>query len=231
MASDEAGTRFSQFTRIDTSRSLLNPSPDALQESVDKLLPNGLWKVGQCFEDLLGTRPRAAAHYNPKYFERDGAILLAHGLYNTVYAEQLETGAIQRAKFHLRTGVNTKGQDGVPHDRYSHGRPGAVYAVPVRSDVATTQKEFTQVHVSYYMQSKGNKGKPKKPKKPKKPTRQKRQKLLEQLIAAIPMQQLQRAFDQRWTSAWELRKLQPKYGFKESNNTIYSELRVLFDEY
>ena len=86
MASDEAGTRFSQFTRIDTSRSLLNPSPYALQESVDKLLSSGLWKIGGCFEDLLGTRPRSV-HYSPKYFVRDGAILLAHGLCVTEYAE------------------------------------------------------------------------------------------------------------------------------------------------
>ena len=104
------------------------------------------------------------------------------------------------------------------HDRYSPARPGAVYAVPVRSDVATTQEEFNQVHKSYYLQSKGRKGKPT------------RQELLEQLIAAIPMQQLQRAFDWR-RSAGELVKLQLKYGFKTSNAAIYSELRVLFDEF
>ena len=216
-------TRFSQFARIDTSRSLLNPSPDALQESVDKLLPDGLWKVGQCFEDLLGTRPRAAAHYNPKYFERDGAILLAHGLYNTVYAEQLETGAIQRAKFHLRTGVNTKGQDGVPHDRYSHGRPGAVYAVPVRSDVATTQEEFHAVHVSYHMErTHGTTTKDGR-------MAAKRAKLLDELIAAIPTQLIRRAFVHP-TSRQVLHNLQVKYNFKTSNSTIYKELRALFVE-
>ena len=216
-------TRFSQFARIDTSRSLLNPSPDALQESVDKLLPDGLWKVGQCFEDLLGTRPRNAAHYSPKYFERDGAILLAHGLYNTEYAEQLETGAIQRAKFHLRTGVNTKDQDGVPHDHYSHGRPGAVYAVPVRSDVATTQEEFHAVHVSYHMErTHGTTTKEGR-------MAAKRAKLLDELIAAIPTQQIQRAFVHPRSNG-ELIKLQRKYNFKASNGKIYMELRALFVE-
>ena len=216
-------TRFSQFARIDTSRSLLNPSPDALQESVDKLLPDGLWKVGQCFEDLLGTRPRNAAHYSPKYFERDGAILLAHGLYNTEYAEQLETGAIQRAKFHLRTGVNTKDQDGVSHDHYSHGRPGAVYAVPVRSDVATTQEEFHAVHVSYHMErTHGTTTKEGR-------MAAKRAKLLDELIAAIPTQQIQRAFVHPRSNK-QLIKLQRKYNFKASNGKIYMELRALFVE-
>ena len=44
----------------------------------------------------------------------------------------------------------------------------------------------------------------------------KRAKLLDELIYAIPMQQLQRAFESP-TSPGELRKLQRKHGFKESN--------------
>ena len=215
--------RFSQFTRIDTSRSLLNPSPDALQELVDKLLPDGLWKVGQCFEDRLGTRPRDAAHYSPKYFVRDGAILLAHGLCVTEYAEQLETGAIQRAKFHLRTGVNTKDQDAVSHDHYSHERPGAVYAVPVRSDVATTQEEFHAVHVSYHMErTHGTTTKEGR-------MAAKRAKMLDELIAAIPRQQIRRAFVHP-TSRQVLHNLQVKYNLKTSNLKIYKELRALFVE-
>ena len=222
MASDEAGTRFSQFTRIDTSRSLLNPSPYALQELLDELLSSGLWKIGGCFEDLLGTRPRSV-HYSPKYFVRDGAILLAHGLCVTEYAEQLETGAIQRAKFHLRTGVNTKDQDAVSHDHYSHERPGAVYAVPVRSDVATTQEEFHAVHVSYHMErTHGTTTKEGR-------MAAKRAKMLDELIAAIPRQQIRRAFVHP-TSRQVLHNLQVKYNLKTSNLKIYKELRALFVE-
>ena len=216
-------TRFSQFARIDTSRSLLNPSPDALQESVDKLLSGGLWKIGQCYEDRIGIRPCDAAQYNPKYFDRNGAFLLAHGLFDTAFAEQLETGAIQRAKFHLHTGVNTKDQDGVSHDHYSHGRPGAVYAVPVRSDVATTQEEFHAVHVSYHMErTHGTTTKEGR-------MAAKRAKVLDELIAAIPTQQIQRAFVHPRSSK-QLNKLQSKYNFKASNNKIYMELRALFVE-
>ena len=43
------------------------------------------------------------------------------------------------------------------------------------------------------------------------------------------MKQLQRVF--RGTSSSPLRKLQRKYGFKQSDTTMYSELRVLFDEH
>ena len=57
----------------------------------------------------------------------------------------------------------------------------------------------------------------------------KRAKLPKQLIAAIPMQQLQQAFESP-TSAKRLWKLQRKHGFKESNKTIYMELHALFDE-
>ena len=206
---------------LDTTQALYNPTSAVLIELETANLSTGLWKIGSCYEDKLSIRPRCAAQYDPVYFDRDRAVRLCYGLVDTAHAALLETACIRHAKFDLMTGVNTKSKDDTPHDGYCAGRPGALYAVPVRSDVATTQEEFTQVHVSYYMQSKP----------PKKSTHQKRQELLEQLIAAIPMQQLQRAFDQRWTSAWELRKLQPKYGFKESNNTIYSELRVLFDEY
>ena len=39
-------------------------------------LSEGLWKVGQCFENLLDKRTRNAAHYNKAYFNVDGAIIL-----------------------------------------------------------------------------------------------------------------------------------------------------------
>ena len=97
--------------------------------------------------------------YEPEYYYREGAILLAYGLVDTARAEQLETAALQRAKFDLGTGVNTKDRDGLPHDGYCSARPGALYAVPVRSDVATTQEEFKRVFVSYYVKLKGGKKK------------------------------------------------------------------------
>ena len=58
----------------------------------------------------------------------------------------------------------------------------------------------------------------------------KRAKLLDELIAAIPTQQLQRAFESP-TSPGVLWQLQRKHGFNESNKTIYMELRALFDEH
>ena len=137
---------------------------------------------------------------------------------DTQLAAMLETTAIQHAKFQLRIAVNTKSRDDVPHDGYSPERPAALYAVPVRPHI-TTQQQFEEEHVSYYLKRKG---------KPKLSKQQKRAKLLDELIDAIPMQQLQRAFI--GTSAGPLRQLQLKYGFKESNTAIYSELRVLFDE-
>ena len=137
-----------QFTYIDTTQSLYDPRRYQLIFVVDQHLSSGLWKIGQCYEDKLGTFPRDAAQYDTRY--RDDVVLLAHGMVDKLIAEQLETDAIQRAKFHLRTGVNTKDQDAVSHYHYSSARPGAVYAVPVRSDVATTQEEFKQVHVPYY---------------------------------------------------------------------------------
>ena len=195
---------------------------ELLYSCIVYILSAGLWKVGQCFQDLLDNRPRDAAHYNPQCFNRDGAIVLVHGLVDTARAEQLETDAIQRAKLHLRTGVNDKSKDAVSHDLYSHERPGAVYAVPVRSDVATTQDEFKQVHVSYYME-RTHGGTTKEERKAAK-----RFNLLDELIDAIPMQQLQRAFAMPNKSA--LNKLQTKYDFNESNNEIYKELQTLFDE-
>ena len=106
-------TDLSQFTRLNTNLSLSNPRRDELQAFVDEHLSTGLWKIGQCFQDRLGVRPRCAAHYDPQYFDRDSAILLAHDLIDTARAELLETDAIRRAKFHLRTGVNNKGKDAV----------------------------------------------------------------------------------------------------------------------
>ena len=81
------------------------------------------------------------------------------------------------------------------HDHYSHERPGAVYAVPVRSDVATTQEEFHAVHVSYHMErTHGTTTKDGRMAAKRAKLLAKRAKLLDELIAAIPTQQIQRAF-------------------------------------
>ena len=217
-------TDLSQFTHLDTSKSLDNPCLHKLIAHVDGLLCSGLWKIGGCFEDQLGIRPRSATHYNEQYFNRKGAVLIAHGLVDTTHAEQLETAGIQRAKFHLHTGVNTKSRDGVPHDAYSPVRPGALYAVPVRPDVATTQYEFHQVHVSYHKRKAESSAAERVDE-----LAEKRAKMLDELIDAIPMQQLQHAF-QSPTSPGELVKLQVKHNINKSNKQIYMELRALFDE-
>ena len=207
---------------LDTTQALYNPTSAVLIELETANLSTGLWKIGSCYEDQLGTRPRSTAQYNPVYFDRDRAVRLCYGLVDTAHAALLETACIRHAKFDLMTGVNTKSKDDTPHDGYCARRPGALYAVPVRSDVATTQDEFKQVHVSYYME-RTHGGTTKEERKAAK-----RFKLLDELIDAIPMQQLQRAFAMPNKSA--LNKLQTKYDFNESNNEIYKELQTLFDE-
>ena len=215
---------------LDTTHALYNPSNALLIALVTSLLSTGLWKIGSCYEDLLGTRPRDAAQYNPTYFNRDGAVCLCYGLIDKAYAALLETAGIQHAKFNLKTGVNTKSKDDTPHDGYRAERPGALYAVPVLPHVATTQAGFKEVHVSRHMMiTHGNTTKEERKADKEERKAAKRAKLLDELIAAIPMQQLQRAF-QSESSPRELWKLQHKYHFKESNNGIYKELRALFEE-
>ena len=130
-------------------QALHNPKLGELLEAVDQRLSQGLWKVGQCFEHQLPFRPRGS-HYSATYFDRQRGILLAYGLTDTARASQLETAAIQRAKYVLRTGVNAKDRDGVSHDDYCASRPGALYAVPVLTGVAKTQAKFKKIHVSPY---------------------------------------------------------------------------------
>ena len=131
---------------------LRNPTCEQLMEAVNLRLSEGLWKVGQCFEDKLDKRPHDSCHYNKSYFNVDGAIILCIGLLDTKNSATLETAAIKRAKYTLRTGVNSKDADDVSHNCYSAERPGAIYAVPVWPEFAKTQKEFDEKHVSYYHQ-------------------------------------------------------------------------------
>jgi hypothetical protein len=206
---------------IDTSIALRNPSREQLKLLLESL-PPGLYKIGSCYVDLLDVRPHDAAHYNDEFFDRFAAFCIAYGLIDTERAAKLETTAIQHAKFQLGIGVNTKSRDDVPHDGYCPERPGALYAVPVLPHI-TTQEQFEQVHVSYYMErTHGNTTKEER-------KAAKRAELLNKLIDPIPMQQLKRAFESP-TSPRELWKLQRKHGFKQSHVTIYMELRALFDE-
>ena len=205
--------------QIDTSDALYAPSRKQLKRRVERLAPD-LWKIGSCFQDRLDVRSRDGAHYSDNYFNRDGSVCLAYGLDDTERAAVLETTAIQHAKFKLCIGVNDKSRDDVPHDGYPPLRPGALYAVPVLPHI-TTQHQFKDVHVSWYMdRTHGNTTKEDR-------KAAKRAKLLDALITAIPMQQLQRAFV---TSHGTLNKLQRKYDFKLSNNEIYKDLQTLFDE-
>ncbi|KAH8067237.1 hypothetical protein JL721_7639 [Aureococcus anophagefferens] len=110
--------------RVDMSRALCNPSRHELLELVDVLLRTGLWKVGGCYEDQIDIRPFSST-YEPEYYYRQGAILLARSGRHGSAVGLSRTAALQRAKFELGTGVNTKNRD-LP-DNYSF-RFGALYA-------------------------------------------------------------------------------------------------------
>jgi hypothetical protein len=77
--------------RINASHALYSPTLDALCELLSGLCSTGLWKLGSCFEDLLDTRPFDSPHYNPTYFNTDGAMCVAHGITNKTLAATLET--------------------------------------------------------------------------------------------------------------------------------------------
>ena len=62
---------------------LCSPSVSQLIALLASLCSTGLWKLGSCFERLLDTRTHDAAHYNPMYFNRDGAICVAYGIAST----------------------------------------------------------------------------------------------------------------------------------------------------
>ena len=75
-------------------------------------------------------------------------------------------------------------------------------------------QEFEEVHESYYLKRKGG------------PTpQQKRAELLDELIAKIPMQELQLAFSRR--SRLALNDLITSYGFKSVGDTKLAKLREL----
>ena len=108
-------------------------------------------------EDLLDTRPRDACHYNPRYFDRDGAMCVAYGITDKLSAEALKTAGIQHLLGVLRVGVNDKSADAVPHYEISAARLQALYIVPVLPRF-TTQQQFWDEHKSYYKQTHGGDG-------------------------------------------------------------------------
>ena len=120
--------------------------------------------------------------------------------------------ARQVAKFELCIGVNDKSLYDVPHDGYS----------PVLPHI-TTQQQFKEERVSYYMDMERTHGGTTKEER----KAAKRFKLLDELIDAIPMQQLQRAFG---SGCDALTNLVVAYGFNTVRTTIFKELKELFDE-
>lgn len=213
--------------RLDTSLALRAPSAEALKCLIDDHLSSGLWKIGSCYQDQLDARPRSAQQYNPKYFDRDGAVCLVYGLTDKASAAELETAAIHHTKFVRRTGVNTKSRDDVPHAGYSPSRAGALYGVPVWPYI-TTQQQFKDVHVSYYKERQGPPDARSKAKAISKARSKaaKRAELLNAMIAKIGMQQLRRGFSGRD----KLSRLVVKHGFKTVRTTIFNELKELFEE-
>ena len=143
--------------RINTAYALHSPQTDELCKLLRTICSRGLWKIGACYEDLLDGRPRDAAHYNPEYFDRDGAMCVAYGITGKAHSAALETAGIKLLKDDLRVGVNYKSSDDVPHDSYSSARPGALYIVPVKPRY-TTQQQFWDEHKSYYKLTHGGAG-------------------------------------------------------------------------
>ena len=93
--------------RVNMNRALCSPSVAQLFALLASLCSTGLWKLGSCFERLLDVRTHDAAHYNSKYFNRDGAICVAYGIASKVTAATLESTGIQYLKYTLRVGVNS----------------------------------------------------------------------------------------------------------------------------
>ena len=138
---------------VNMDHALCSPSVAQLIALLGSLCSTGLWKLGSCFERLLDLRTHHAGHYNPLYFNRDGAICVAYGIASKVVAATLESTGIQYLKYTLGVGVNSKDSDDVPHGGYSAFNLAALYLVPVVLRI-TTQAQFFQEHVSYYMQRK-----------------------------------------------------------------------------
>ena len=197
---------------------LCSPSVAQLIALLASLCATGLWKLGSCFERLLDVRTHDAAHYNPKYFNRDGAICVAYGIASKVLAAALECAGIQHLKYTLRVGVNSKDSDDVPHDGYSSVNLAALYIVQVAARI-TTQAQFFQEHVSYYMERTHGTSTKEERKLAKRAAK------LAELMELIPPAALSRAFQGNFN---DLIALQKPRKIKTSNAIIFEELRELY---
>ena len=204
--------------RVNMDHALCSPSAAQLIALLVSLCSTGLWKLGSCFERLLDVRTHDSAHYNPKYFNRDGAICVAYGIASKVLAATLETTGIQYLKYTLRVGVNSKDSDDVPHDGYNFSNLAALYLVPVVARI-TTQAQFFQEHVSYYMERTHGTSTKEERKLAKRAAK------LAELMEVIPARLLSEAF-QPWRSQKMLNGLEKTYGCKQSGGYIHEELRM-----
>jgi len=213
---------------------LCSPSVAQLTALLESLCSTGLWKLGSCFERLLDVRTHDAAHYNPKYFNRDGAICVAYGIASKVLAAILESTGIQYLKYTLCVGVNTKDSDDVPHGGYSCSNLAALYLVPCVARI-TTQAQFFQEHVSYYLMRLHGNGETHYRTTHRRTTwtmsaekkLAKRAAKLAELMEVIPPRELSRAF-QHESNPRKLWKLQAPRGIKTSNVGIYQDLREMY---
>ena len=135
-------------------------------------------------------------------------------------AATLESTGIQYLKYTLRVGVNSKDSDDVPHDGYSFSNLAALYLVPVVARI-TTQAQFFQEHLSYYMERTHGASTKEERKLAKRAAK------LAELMEVIPPRLLSEAF-QPYRGKWYLNTLQTQFALKQLNNDIYAELRDMY---
>ena len=141
---------------IDMRHAMYMPTEEELTRLLSVVCGDGgLWKLGSCYEDQLGSRPFDAVHYDETWFVRS-PVCVAHGIDSKSLAALLETAGIQHLK-RMGVGVNVKNSDDVPHDGISAARRQALYVVPVKPTI-TTVRQFRDEHKSYYKQTHGGAG-------------------------------------------------------------------------
>ena len=141
---------------IDMRHAIYMPTEEELTRLLSVVCGDGgLWKLGSCYEDQLGSRPFDAVHYNNEWFERT-PVCVARGIDSKALAALLETAGIRHLK-RMDVGVNVKNSDDVPHDGISAARTQALYVVPVKRTITTVQ-QFKDEHVSYYKKTHGGAG-------------------------------------------------------------------------
>jgi hypothetical protein len=141
---------------IDMRHAMYMPTEEELTRLLSVVCGDGgLWKLGSCYEDQLGSRPFDAVHYDETWFVRS-PVCVAQGIDSKALAALLETAGIRHLK-RMGVGVNVKNSDDVPHDGISAARRQALYVVPVKPTI-TTVRQFRDEHKSYYKQTHGGAG-------------------------------------------------------------------------